>query len=104
MKKTALIVLVSVFSFATAFATALPVEKTSANIVVMQDDKVEITKDDLPEKVSTAFDGSAYASLQLSKVYKVSKASGEVEYQFVLTNQAGEEVAVSFDPEGNELE
>ncbi|MEN7548337.1 hypothetical protein AAG747_10490 [Rapidithrix thailandica] len=95
--------LVSVFTLGSVFATTFSASDVAITVSV-QDDKVEISKDELPEKVSTAFDASKYASLTLGKVYKVTKDSGEVVYQFVLADADGNEVVAAYDAEGSEIE
>jgi hypothetical protein len=70
---------------------------TNAETVLVQDDKVKIQPEELPEAVKTALNSEDYVGWQISSAYK--HADGET-YEVELKNDA-ETKTVKFDKEGN---
>lgn len=77
-----------------------------SNVILQdQENKTEITKEQLPETVATAMEQSDYASWTVGKIYEVApQEEGETKlYEIHLTGEDDKAIALTYDPEGNLL-
>lgn len=95
-------VLFALFAFLMISATVVSANSVAINdgTVLVQDDKVKIQPEELPEAVKTALNSEDYVGWQLSAAYKHS--DGET-YEVELKNDA-ETKTVKFDKEGNKID
>lgn len=102
MKKVALaiaILLGGSASFGAAMSSNL-----DNTVVVAQDERTEISKDELPEAVSDAWDSGEYSDYQISAVYQVRSTdelgNSVITYEIEYTNEEGTIGTVTFDENG----
>ncbi len=74
------------------------------SVVIPQENKTEITKDQLPEAVASAMEQSEYASWTVGKIYEVApQAEGETKLYEIHVSGEDKAIALTYDPEGNLL-
>jgi hypothetical protein len=99
MKKILFALLALVGSFSVVSATA-SVLNDNATVIALEDEKMQIKPEELPEAVKAALNSEDYTGWQISAAYKY--ADKDV-YEVELKN--GEEVAtVKFDKDGQRIE
>lgn len=99
MKKVLFALLAIVGSFSVMSATA-NVMDDNATIVALEDEKMQIQPEELPDAVKAALNSEDYTGWQISAAYKYAEKDI---YEVELKN--GEEVAtVKFDKDGQKVE
>ena len=87
--------------FMLLFAYAYAHEQSS---FVDQENKTEITKEQLPEAVATAMEQSDYASWTIGKIYEVApQQEGGTKLYEIHVSGDDKYLALTYDPEGNLL-
>jgi len=89
------------FSFASATAFALPV-KQDVIAEFAQDSRKEITYEELPQAVKTAFEESENSEMEVTTVYEVQTDEG-VQYELSISDGT-DTSTVTYDAEGNPVE
>lgn len=67
--------------------------------ILLQDQKVEITKDELPDVTQETLESDEYYELSVLHCYKIMDGDALVEYEVDLDN-SGTPVVLKFDPDG----
>lgn len=99
MKKVLFALLAIMGSFSVISATA-NVMNDNATVVALEDEKVQIQPEELPDAVKAALNSEDYTGWQISAAYKYAEKDI---YEVELKN--GEEVAtVKFDKDGQKVE
>ncbi len=85
------------FMFAYAYAN-------EGNSVLLQENKTEITKEQLPETVQVAMEESEFAAWTVSQIFEVAPAEeGEANTYEIIVAGDDQSLALTFDAEGNLL-
>ncbi|GMQ31617.1 hypothetical protein [Algoriphagus confluentis] len=103
MKKTILMsaLLVAGAAFVQPAVAAVATESME---IILQEEKVQINPDELPEPVKTAIVGDE--SLQgaaVAEAWKITKEDGTVYFKITFANAEGTKMDKNYDPEGNEI-
>jgi hypothetical protein len=105
-KNIVLAIALGTFSFAAANAEALiSPENAAVEIVMNEEGRTEMSFEELPEAIKTAFQDSDFASWEVQKVEKVTPDDNPEEVSYELTLSDGSQSGIlAFDEEGNIIE
>ncbi len=108
-KNIVLAIAVGTFSFAAVNASPLAIntadENVAVEVVMNEEGRTEMTFEELPETVKTAFQESDFSSWEVQKVEKVTPDENPEEVSYELTLSDGSQSGIlAFDEEGNIIE
>jgi len=99
MKKLALVLAISIGTY--GMTVASPLNQNMAIQQTQDDQKVEVTVDELPDVVVKTLSESEYQSWELGKVYQVTKSEDNSVYYLFDLKQGDEKKELKIDTEGN---
>jgi hypothetical protein len=105
-KNIVLAIALGTFSFAAVNAQDLATtEKAAIEVSANYDGRTEMSFEELPEAIKTAFQESDFASWEVQKVEKVTPDDNPEEVSYELTLSDGSQSGIlAFDEEGNIIE
>ncbi|NJO01141.1 MAG: hypothetical protein HC880_05065 [Bacteroidia bacterium] len=78
-------------------------EQTNQIVVMVEDEKVEITMEELPEEVKNSFNQGEYAEWETGKIYKVVEKESQAvkHYEIEVVDAQGQTQSLKFLADGN---
>lgn len=107
MKKS-IVLAIALGTFSFAAVNALPLtmdENTAIEVMLNEEGRTEMTFEELPEPVKTAFQESDFSGWEVQKVEKVTPDENPEQVSYELTLSDGSQSGIlAFDEEGNIIE